>query len=215
MRSEPLDAAALFANPLVPPRPSIRAPRVPPPPLLDPSADPIDQAIVLATLYRGACQKFYALDYKGFIRGVEKSKHRALLERSAATMVQHKIAPGVVVRNRFRWWRHQKQPKAPPVPVVFGPASLAKQAAQLAGESVDARLEHGPELKELNRRWAGMQLALLGHARSATDDETIRAIVSRFFPGDLYEQLKQAASAAAAETSEAYAARAAAGAYLW
>jgi hypothetical protein len=212
----------LYRHSSVPARPRIRTPAVPPPPQLDPSAKPVEHARILARLYTTAIEKRYGTRIWTFSKGVERSRYRKLLESTAATLIDKEIPPGQWVRWRLEQvldqTRHWKT-KHPPVNTIFSKKSLDKDRWKYRAFGEDATLSAhrqilGKAHKQLVHRWARMERALL-HEVPRHGLEAVPAIVARFFPDGLYDQLHEAAEAESVELSTSLRQRAASGEYLW
>lgn len=215
-----LSASDLYGHPAVPPRPKIAAPVVPAPALLDPSADPLANARILAKLYTTALQKHFGKRIWTFKHGVERSRYCKLLEANVAILIEKDIPPGQWVRWRLAQCTRRElnwRGKYPPVPMIFSQKAITKDRWKFRafGEEVPAaRSAPGPALTKLIRRWSAMERTLLREV-PRVGSAGIPAIVDRFFPNGLYDRMAEAAELESVDLAASLRHRAASGEYLW
>jgi hypothetical protein len=190
-------------------------PVLPPPPLLDPKAGPVERAAALLKAYRGAVKSRYGVDpWPARGPAATHKNYRALVEASEV-LVERKIAPAAWAAWSCDAWKSFKGGKRPPpIPWVFSAKRVDERAGWFASEEsgyTGGKVVAGPKYRELLRRYQAARFAV----DRAGPDERPRRVFERFFPGDAYPRLLAEARAEVARTVDNLRKQADLGAFLW
>lgn len=195
--------------------------QVPDPPLLDPESPSLDHVTILAAAYRGAVEsrfggRCYVL--RGDLRG---TKHWAAFVGAAEALIEHNIPPAAWAAFSCDVWKKfsARGPRPtrgkgwPPVAWVFSAKRIEERRGWFRAEESDysgGRAIFGPKHKDLMYRFARLDW-VLGDPRV----RDVGAVVEQFFPGNLYEELVNAARAEAADYRERFKRQIREGRFLW
>lgn len=188
---------------------------VPDPQPLDPKLSAEERVIMLARVYRGACDAAY----KGsgsrsmvLVGGVRKSKHFKALAEAAQTMIANDVAPAAWIAWSIDVWKNYgKTDKAPPIAWVLASARIETRLGWFHNEC-DAYggglLIISPAHKDLLYRHARMTTAINRRVPP-------REAAAQHFPDGLYDKLVVKAREESRDLHARVRAQAARGQWVW
>lgn len=203
----------------------IDAPRVPAPPKIA-ATDPDDYRIrVLMNAFVAAIEVEYKIRQRAkrreFTSGKSlDAKTRKMLLGSARLLEQFGVAPAAWCVFATRRWLHAREhtdgkvDMHPPLGVVFSERMISEQCTDAERRStvtecaLGGRVLFGPTYRKLGRRYQSMQTALL-------QGMTLPDALAKFFPGNLYDELVEAARIECAETQYRLERDVRAGRFVW
>lgn len=192
---------------------------IPHPPLLDADLTPVQLALKLMAAYRGAMNAVFGGRCNILARGdISKAKGFKNLVAFAGELIAHEIPPAVWCYFAAQSWKAQPasagRPKLPPLSVVFNLDRIETkrrwQFRQVWGDGkIGGTAVFGKKHRELLARYQR-----LAHALAFRPGEAAAA-VAEAFPGDLYEELLDAARLEAKENRIRLESKIAKGEFVW
>lgn len=175
----------------------------------------LQRAAMLGAAYRAVVDARYGGKCWALVQ-LKRSKHLPMMIASAATMLEHNIAPAAWVAWSVDLWRRDTaKTMKPPLTWVFSPARIEKRRGWFSSEGImeysGGRVIVGPKRAALVQSYMAMRREI--DIAGAWDAP--QAIVKKFFPGNTYERELGGVRAEVKKDQEALKARVEAGEILW
>jgi hypothetical protein len=213
-----------FSVPLEPALEAIPAPTVPAPPKLNPDAcDEYRFRFITKTWVAYISFRYPKSNAGSFYKtwkNPKKSKHFSLITSAAEKFIEHKLAPAAWIAFSCDMWHdylERPETSSPPIKWVFDSARLDKWRGWARSETrwySSKRVLYTKTYKTLLAKYSLMKQDLSRLPITAIDSD-VEKVVDKYFPGDLYNELKKKIKAETARIQEILDDSLARGEWLW